>query len=46
MHHCAPPYLTDIIPNCVRDAVDHDLRNKDDFRNNRPSRTEKRSVAI
>ena len=31
---------SDLIPNHVRDIVDHNLRNKDDFRNNRP-RTEK-----
>ena len=42
MHHCTPPYLTDlhVIPNHVRDIVDHNLRNKDDFRNTR-RRTEK-----
>ena len=32
MYHCAPPYLTDLIPNRVRDIIDHNLRNKDDFR--------------
>ena len=45
MHHCAPPYLTNLIPNRVRDIVDHNLRNKDDFRNNRP-RTEKYKHSI
>ena len=45
MHHCAPPYLTDLIPNRVRDIVDHNLRNKDDFRNNR-RRTEKYKHSI
>ena len=45
MYHCAPPYLTNLIPNCVRDIVDHNLRNKDDFRNNRP-RTEKYKHSI
>ena len=45
MHHCAPPYLTDLIPNRVRNIVDHNLRNKDDFRNNRP-RTEKYKHSI
>ena len=40
MHHCAPPYLTDLIPDHVRDKINHNLRNKDDLRNNHP-RTEK-----
>ena len=45
MHRCAPPYLTDLIRNRVRDTVDHNLRNKDDLRNNRP-RTEKYKHSI
>ena len=45
MHHCAPPYLTNLIPNRVRDIVDHNLRNKDDFGNNRP-RTEQYKHSI
>ena len=45
MYHCAPPYLTNLILNRVRDIVDHNLRNKDDFRNNRP-RTEKYKHSI
>ena len=47
MHHCAPPSLTDLIPNHVRDiyVVDHNLQNKDDLRNNCP-RTEKYKHSI
>ena len=45
MHHCAPPYLINLIPNRARDIVDHNLRNKEDFRNNRP-RTDKYKHSI
>ena len=40
MHHCAPQYLTNLIPTRVRDTVNHNLRNKADLRSNR-CKTEK-----